>query len=223
MTIAVGFLCNNGNDLIIAADRQFTVEGFSKRHAKKLVSDGPDLLYGFAGDPGLYTEARQKISGFLSTLKPADSSIDVIRETIEGVLNQMQLRGSDPNYRPLYLFVGINEIFSRPRLIVFNGQGVYESECGVEIIGCGDTSLIHFLIDHLYSEHLSPEQGIALAAYLIKKATQHIDKTGEPIDVERADGLGFQTVSRNDVQEGILKIEGQEEFLSTLLIQTPFR
>jgi 20S proteasome alpha/beta subunit len=223
MTIAVGFLCNNGNDLIIASDRQFTVEGFSKRFAKKLVSDGPELLYGFAGDPGLYAEARQKISGFLATLKPAEWSVDVIRETIESVLNQMLLRGADSSYKPLYLFVGFNEIFERPRLFVFNGQAVYESEGGVEIIGCGDTSLIHFLEEHLYSRNLPPEQGIALAGYLIKKATQHVDKTGGQIDVARADGLGFEPVSKDDVEKGINKIEEQEQYLSTLLIQKPFQ
>lgn len=224
MTIAVGFFCNGGNDLFIAADRQFTVEGFSKYHERKLVREGSDLVYGFAGDPGLYTEARQKISGFLNTLKPADSSVEIIRETVEGVLAQMGLRGADPSYRPLYLFVGINEIFSRPRLLVFNGQGFYESEgLAVEIIGCGDTSLIHFLSEHLYSPHLSPDQGIALAGYLIKKATRHVDKTGEPIDVEHGDGIGFETVDKSKVETEIRKIESQEEFLSTLLIQTPFQ
>jgi 20S proteasome alpha/beta subunit len=223
MTVAIGLSCNEGRDLVIASDRQFTVEGFSKDYAKKLVSNGPSIVYGFAGDPGLYIEARQKIKGFLDTVKPEDSSVDVIRQTVEGVVTQMGVRSNDPNYRPLYLFIGVNEIFDRPSLIVFNGQGVYVSEDGFEVIGCGDTSVINFLRKHLYSPRLSREQGIGLAAYLIKKATLHVDKTGGTVDVEWADGVGFQTVSSEIVEDAINRIEEQEEYLSILMIQKPFQ
>jgi 20S proteasome alpha/beta subunit len=223
MTIAVGFLCNNGKDLIIASDRQLTAEGAYKRYVKKLVSSGPELLFGYAGDPGLYAEARQKILGGLGILKPSDVSVDTIRETTESVLNQMELiHNTNQSYRPLYMFIGVNEIFTPPRLLVFNGQALHESEGGVEIIGCGDASLIHFLGSHLHSDDLTPEQGKALGAYLIKKATEHIDKTGGTIDVEHADGVGFQSVDKVEVDEGIREIETQEEFLFTWMMQTPF-
>jgi hypothetical protein len=88
MTIAIGLLCNDGEDLVIASDRQFTVDGLRKRYARKLVSNGLDIVYGFAGDPGLFAEARQKISGFLDNLKPSDVSLDLIQTTIEGVLKK---------------------------------------------------------------------------------------------------------------------------------------
>jgi len=223
MTIAVGLFCNNGNDLVIASDRQFTVDGFYKKYAKKLVSDGCDLVYGFSGEQGLYAEARQKIGAGLGLIKPVDTSLEIIQETTIKVLDSMGLLNRELQTRRLFMFIGYNEGFEKPRLLVFDGQAVYESENGFEVIGCGDTSVIHFLTDHLYAPDLSPKQGIALAAYLVKKATRHIDKVDGPIDVEHADGLSFQTVSPETVNAGVALIEEQEQFLPILMIQKPFQ
>jgi 20S proteasome alpha/beta subunit len=225
MTIAVGFLCNNSESLVIAADRQFTAQGAFKYHAKKYITEQQGYLgisFAFAGDPGIFKEFSQKTLDFLDTQD--DVSLDLFRQTVEGTINEMELRTPFGQPAPLYLLAGINEIFEKPKLIVFNGQGVFEAKAddGVCTVGCGDTSLIRYLGHYLYDPSMTETQGIALGSYLIKKATQFVDYCGEPIDVILGNGAGFEAVSAEKVKAAIEAIEQQEQYLPTLLIQKPF-
>jgi hypothetical protein len=223
MTIAVGFYCGKGDHLIIAADRQFTSPGFHKYHRKKYVNEERALFgltFVFAGDPGLFAEFRQKTMGFLD--QKDDFSVDDVRETVESVLTHMGLR--DPNSNPpLFLLIGISEFLSAPQLLIFNGRAVYFAEARINPIGCGDSSVIDYLAEHLYSPDLSENQGIALGAYLIKQATKYIDYCGEPIDVIHGDAGGFQVIDRAKITAGVQMLENEEQYLSTLFVQKPFQ
>lgn len=220
MTIAIGFLFNNGTEGYIAADRQFTAQGFFKYQAKKYANDEASsflLTFAFAGDPGVFSEVRQKVCTQLGKEKVV--SIEIVKSTIERVIKSLSLRGSES----LFMLVGVNEIFDPPSLIVFDGKSVFLAENNkVYLVGCGETSLIRYLIDQLYGADMSKDQGLALAAYLIKKATQYVDYCGEPIDVLYGYELGFHEVEREKIQTAIQRVEEQEQFLSTLLIRTPF-
>lgn len=223
MTIAVGFLCNNENHLILAADRQVTLRGAYKVKRQKYTKAQKgffDMAFVYSGEPGTFAAFAHKLDVHLSNEKEITS--ETILKAIETVLEEMKLM--DPMYEPrFWLLVGINELFEKPQLIVFDGKYVFPATNDIQVIGCGDTSVIHFLGDKLHSSDLNKAQGIALAAYLIKKAAQYVDAVGEPIDVICGAMGGFDIVPDDEVLAGIQAIENQEQFLSTLLVQTPFQ
>jgi hypothetical protein len=74
----------------------------------------------------------------------------------------------------------------------------------------------------LYSAELTVKIGSGLATYLVKKAPQYVDACGEPIDVMVLSESGCETISPERIKADIQKMEDQEAFLFTLLIQTPF-
>lgn len=225
MTIAVGFLCNNANDLVIATDRQITIPGSHKYPQQKYrigQKDHVELTFTFAGDPGVFQEVQQKVMERLQETE--DLSFDLVRATLNQVLGEVNLRDRFLT-RPfdLYLIVGVSELFGPTRLLLFNGRALYEGDHKeVHVIGCGDTSLIAYLASHLYSPNLSAQQGIALAAYMIKQATKFIDYCGEPIDVLHGTETGFEVLPADRIQAAIEMIEAQEEQLATWMIRTPF-
>lgn len=222
MTIAVGFLCNGGADLIVAADRQFTSPGFFKYHRKKYITEergACSFAFAFSGEPGTFQEFQQKVFGFFDNYD--DLSVEIVQETMSGVLASMGLmdRSIPPSF---FVLAGFNVFLEAPKMIVFDGKSIFVAENEVHIVGCGESSVIRYLGDQLYSPDLPLNQGVALGAYLIKKATQYVDYCGEPIDVIHGDAYGFQVIEKDTVKAGIEKIEEQEQYLSTLLIQTPF-
>jgi 20S proteasome alpha/beta subunit len=220
MTIAVGFHCKDG--IVFAADRQFTKAGAFKYHAKKFVTFNHgfvELALVFAGKPGIFEEMQQKVFARLEQID--DLTTELVRETIENVLVSMgwKERYLDGN---LYLLVAVNALFESSKMLVFDGASLRQAESGVCVVGCGDTSLVRYLEDHLYSPEMPIREGEALAAYLIKKATQYVDYCGEPIDVITSDASGVHEVAASDIAASIQKMESQEPYLATLLVQTPF-
>lgn len=223
MTIAVGFLCGGGNDLIIGADRQITSQGAFKSHEEKVSghqSGFQDIVCAYSGEPGTFLEFEQKVFGYLDQ-EEVEWSIELLQNTIEGVLGNMGLRDRylNPSFQ---LLIGFSELFAPPRMLVFDGHSVFQASAGLHIIGCGDTSLIRYLRDHLYRSAMSKEYGQSLAAYLIKKATQYVDGCGEPIDVHWGSAMGFEAIENDRIQAGIRAIEGQEGDLFTSLVQKAF-
>jgi 20S proteasome alpha/beta subunit len=105
----------------------------------------------------------------------------------------------------------------------FDGKALFKATDAVHVIGIGDTSLINYLKEQLHRPEMTPDQGIALGAYLIKKATEYVDGCGEPIDVIHGDRGGFQIVEKDKVSAGIQMLENQEDLLFTLIVQTPFQ
>lgn len=222
MTIAVGFLCCEGNQIVLAADRQITARGAYKIRQQKYAKSQKgffDMAFMYSGEPGTFASFIYKLDRLLND--DQDLTSETILHAIETVLEGMKLM--DPQYDPrFWLLVGIDELFEKPLLIVFDGKYVFPATKDVQIIGCGDTTLINFLSDKLYSPDLNQSESIALAAYLIRKAAQYVDGVGEPIDVI-CGGNGFEIVSEDKIAAGIRAIEHQEEFLSTWLVRTPFQ
>lgn len=222
MTIAVGFLCENGNHLILAADRQITAHGAYKITREKYATKRHGLLEltcFYSGEPGTFAKFMQSVDALLSA--QADVTPEIVQDTMESVIETMRLNDVllDPRF---WLLAGISELFEHPKLVVFDGKYLFNAQNGVQIIGCGDTSLVNFLGDRLYSPEMTATQGVALGAYLIKKATQYVDGCGEPIDVLRIDDAGSWTETPKHVRNHIAAIEEQEQFLSTLMVQKPF-
>jgi 20S proteasome alpha/beta subunit len=222
MTIAVGFLCQDENYLILAADRQITARGAYKVRREKYVKNSQgtiDMAFFYSGEPGTFSSFTQRVASSLNTKA---ITREIIQDTIEETLESMRLR--DPSFDPrFWLLAGICEFCEKPQLIVFDGKEVFRAKNGVNIIGCGDTSLIQYLSDQLYRPSLTLKQGIALGAYLIKKATQYVDGCGEPIDVLCGSDFGIGIEQQESILDKIQAIEAQEDFLFTLLVQKPFQ
>jgi 20S proteasome alpha/beta subunit len=213
MTIAVGFLCGNGDHLILAADRQVTAQGAYKIRRKKYATNTQqyvDTACLYSGEPGMFSELMQKVEDCL--VKKTIVTGEIVQSTIENTLEEMKLR--DPFLEPrFWLLAGISDWFESPKLIVFDGKSVFKTNDGVQVIGCGDTSLIHYLSDRLYRPDMTRYEGIGLGAYLIKKATQYIDGCGEPIDMIDGNAVGFEVVKNEEISARLLAIENREELL----------
>jgi 20S proteasome alpha/beta subunit len=223
MTIAVGFLCGNGDHLILASDRQITARGAYKVKKKKYSTSTQgfvDIACFYSGEPGTFAAFTQKLEDSLNA--HANLTPEIAQDEIENILHSMKL--TDPYMDSCFwLLAGIIELFEKPKLIVFDGKVVFKATDAVHVMGIGDTSLINYLKEKLHRPDMTPNQGIALGAYLVKKATEYVDGCGEPIDVMHGNGMGFQLIDKNEVSSGIKAIENQEDLMFTLLVQTPFQ
>jgi hypothetical protein len=222
MTVGVGFLCNNGNDFILAIDRQITAPGAYKIRRKKYSTDTRgfvDVAFLYSGEPGTFSAFTQKVEAFLDA--QPNITLEIIQGAIEKTVDSMKLRDSFD--ARLWLLVGVCELLTAPWLIVFDSKEVFRSSGGVQIIGAGDTSLIHYLSERLHRPDMTTSQGVALGGYLIKKATQYVDGCGEPIDVIHGNRQNIQVIPNDKVSTGIRAIEDQEDLLFTLMVQTPSR
>lgn len=223
MTIGVGFLCGDGDHLILASDRQITAKGAYKVKKKKYATSTQgfvDIACFYSGEPGTFAAFTQKLENSLDAY--LNVTPEIVQDEIEKVLHSMKL--TEPYLESCFwLLAGIVELFEKPKLIVFDGKALFKATDAVHVIGIGDTSLINYLKEQLHRPDMALNQGIALGAYLIKKATEYVDGCGEPIDVIRGDSGGFHVVEKDKVSAGIQAIEYQEQFLSTLLVQTPFQ
>src|SRR5208282_4571343 len=117
MTIAVGFLCNGGENLIIAADRQFTSPGFFKYHRKKYITEQRGMCsfaFVFSGEPGTFQAFQQKVLGFFDNYD--NLSVEIIQETMEGVLTSMGLmdRSIPPSF---FVLAGFNMFLEAPKMV----------------------------------------------------------------------------------------------------------
>jgi 20S proteasome alpha/beta subunit len=93
-----------------------------------------------------------------------------------------------------------------------------EADDRIQIVGCGDTSLIRFLADKLRAPDMTGDHAVGLAAYLVKKATQYVDLCGEPIDVILVNGSNNRAIPPEETTPLVAAIEAQEEYLPTLLV-----
>jgi 20S proteasome alpha/beta subunit len=177
MTIALGMCCTDG--IVIAADSQISAIDHHKYFESKVsYTDGPDwaLMFGYAGDPGIYKEARDKIMRLLP--RTGFTPIQAY-EACDKVFSEI---GRPYSPFELQMFIGVSIRLSDPGLIVFTGQGLYWEE-GIKFFGVGDSSLMNYLSNVLYGKPISVEQGQKLAVYMIAKAKKCIDHCGGPTTV----------------------------------------
>lgn len=221
MTIVLGFRCSDG--IVIAADRQITAAGAFKYHEPKVSDeefDTFDAVFAYAGSPGLAQEVHDKISSILRNTPLPENIIGSVRAMTEGILADMQRWYTDLD---LQMLIGLNSWQEGVDLLKFDGKAIFAAR-NFEYLAFGESSLIRFLSDKLYSRTIDSNAGVDLAAYLIKKAEDYIDGCGGPIDIvvlEPAE-RGRKRFSQSYIQERITKIERQEDALSELLFHKPF-
>lgn len=215
MTMIAGFKCEGG--IVLCADRQITSPGYFKYQEKKiLASEGSTwkLTFAYSGLPGLAKEAKEKISRTLQGMDPEEVDAKVVQEVTGEVLDSMGRQYTDLQ---LQLLIAVAEPVTEPTLLKFDGKGLHIAD-DFNYLGCGDTSLLRFLCDVLYSSKLSIQQGMALAAYLQSRAGKYVDGVGGPIDIAVFHWLGDKHISQEEIANSIAEMEEKEKQFAELLI-----
>ncbi|HUY14501.1 MAG TPA: hypothetical protein VMX16_12895 [Terriglobia bacterium] len=181
MTAVIGMVCSDG--IVIAADQQISVPGQFKYHECKIeVQDrSPDWIvtFAYAGSPSLMKEAKGKILEKLRKDVP-DVTPEAVHAVAESVLEGMGRQYVELDLQLLIATVTVSSL----ELLRFDGQSraLYAAD-GFNCLGVGDSSLIRFLSDALYSKTMSIYDAANLAVYLIDKAKKYIDHCGGETDL----------------------------------------
>jgi len=222
MAIALGLPCRDG--LLICADEQILVQGQDKYHEERISCVdlfGSTLVSSYAGLPGLWKEATGKIAHRLLELQGPEEEGDVcvtpqaIYETADEVFTAMG--------RPLNLqmLMAVGGVFNSPELFVFNA-GAMHRETGFICLGAGESSIIRYLADNLYSSSMTLEAGKNLGIYLISKAAQYLSGVGAPIDAVVVAGHQPEWLGDTEIQERQAAILSREKSLLKQILTPPF-
>jgi 20S proteasome alpha/beta subunit len=220
MTIVLGFRCTDG--VIICADQQITAPGAFKYHQTKIKVEHFDsfaAVFAYSGLPGLALEVHDKIANTLRKMSADQPVSKIVRETADNVLSNM---GRLYTELELQMLIGTSARDEKAALVRFDGKSVHAA-VDFNYMGVGESSLIRFLAQKLYTSKIDLEIGADLGAYLIKKAEDYIDGCGGPIDVVAVgDDYAVKKWSHAIVQERIRAMERQEAGLQAFLITKPF-
>jgi 20S proteasome alpha/beta subunit len=222
VTIAAGFCCTNG--IVLCADRQFTTSGLYKYHDKKIITETGDAwsaTFAFSGSPVFADEIRQKVVVVLNQKHADEIRAPYVQEVLDDVLtstSRLYISGEIE----LQLLVGLAVLFESPELLHFDGRALRIVENGCAYVGGGETSIVRYLSDLLYSPSLSTAEASSLAAYLVKKTEQYVDGVGGPIDVVVLNSFGeCEWLPEATINERITRIEKRERQIFDLLIRQP--
>ena len=220
MTIVLGFRCTDG--VIICADQQITSPGAFKYHQTKISIErfkSFDAVFAYAGQPGLALEVHDKIVSALRTVAIDGPVSTIVRETADSVLSNM---GRLYTELELQMLIGTTTRGQKAGLVRFDGKSVHAGPY-FNYLGVGESSLIRFLAQKLYTKTIDLQVGVNLGAYLIKKAEDYIDGCGGPIDVlALGDDYTLGRYAYGLVQDRIRAMERQEPGLQDFLIRKPF-
>jgi len=217
MTMVVNLRCSNG--IVLCADQQITKPGGHKYYEKKITSEtisGREVVFAYSGLPSLALEAREKITKKLSQIYLSEEHL---YEIADDVFTNMGRLYADME---LQMFISSPAIFEDPLSFKFDGKGLHKSE-NYSFLGAGDSSVIRYLVEMLYSPEMTVESGINLALYLVQKAEDYIDGCGGPIDLGVMDWSDESCrMLPEDKIEGKLKaMEKQEALLADLILKPP--
>jgi 20S proteasome alpha/beta subunit len=222
MTIALGLPCRDG--LMIFADEQVLAEGGSKYQEERISCVelfGSVVVSSYAGVPGLWKEATEKLSHKLSELQGPDDEGDVcvtprsVYESADEVFTGMG--------RPLNLqmLIAVGGVFDSPDLFVFD-RGAMHRATGLACLGAGESSVIRYLVDNLYSPSMNLDEAKNLGIYLISKAAQYIDGVGAPMDAVIVRGHQPEWLGDTEIKEREAAMLGREQSLLKQILTPPF-
>lgn len=222
MSMALGLPCRDG--LVICADEQILIPGGNKSFEERISCVdlfGSVLVSSYAGPPELWKEATDKIAHQLIGLQGPEEEGDVcitphaIYETADEVFTTM---GRPAN---LQMLMAVGGVFNSPELFVFE-RGAMVRTTGFVCLGGGESSLVRFLADHLYSSSMALEAAKSLGIYLIAKAAQYMDQVGAPIDCIVVAGHQPEWLGDAEIKEreGIM-LAREKNFLPQILNPAP--
>jgi len=221
MTMALGLPCRDG--LLICADEEVLARGADKYYEERISCVdlfGSAVVSSYGGSSDLWKEAIEKISRKLSELQGPDEDGDVcvtphaIYETADEVFTGM---GRPSN---LQMLIGVGGVFGSPELFVFD-QGAMHPASGITCVGAGESSLIRYLADNLYSPSMSLEAGKNLGIYLISKAAQYVNGVGAPIDAIVIAGHQPEWLGDTEIKEREAAMLAREKSLLKQILTPP--
>jgi hypothetical protein len=182
MSMALGLPCRDG--LVICADEQILSPGGNKSFEERISCVdlfGSVLVSSYAGPPELWKEATDKIAHQLIGWQGPEEEGDVcvtphqIYETANDVFTVMGRPAA------LQMMMAVGGVFNSPELFVFERGAMYRTT-GFVCLSGGESSVVRFLADSLYSSSMGVEVAKSVGIYLVAKAAQYMDKVGAPID-----------------------------------------
>lgn len=203
MTIALGLPCTDG--LVICTDGQLTVSGGHKFQEEKIECEefyGATLVFSYAGLPGLWKEARNKIVHSLQKLEaPFEEGPAITPENVYNAADEV-FTGMGRLYTELNLqmLIAVGGVLHAPELFVFDRNAFYRAT-DFTCLGVGESSLVRYLADSLYRRSISKEEGKNIGIYLVSKAIQYIDGIGPPIDAIVVSGHLPEWLSEQEIKE----------------------
>ena len=218
MSMALGLPCRDG--LVMCADEQILTPGGNKSFEERISCVdlfGSVLVSSYAGPPELWKEATDKIAHQLIGWQGPEEEGDVcvtphqIYETADEVFGTM---GRPAN---LQMMMAVGGVFNSPELFVFERGAMYRTT-GFVCLSGGESSLVRFLADHLYSSTMGVEAAKSLGIYLLAKAGQYMEKVGPPIDCIVVAGHQPEWLSDAEIKEreGIM-LAREKNFLPQIL------
>ena len=221
MTMALGLPCREG--LLICADEEVLAPGGDKYYEERISCIdlfGSALVSSYGGSPGLWKEATEKIARRLSELQGPDEDGDVcvtphaIYDTADEVFTGM---GRPSN---LQMLMGVGGVFNSPELFVFD-QGAMHRASAITCIGAGESSLIRYLAENLYSPSMTLKAAKNLAIYLISKAAQYVHGVGAPIDAIIIAGHQPEWLGDTEIKEREAAMLAREKSLLKQILTPP--
>jgi 20S proteasome alpha/beta subunit len=216
MTVVVGLRCESG--IVLCADQQVSAPGAFKYNECKIntetISD-ESVIFAYSGLPSLAREAREKITKKLEGVRV---SYDSVYRASDEVLTDM---GRLYAQMELQMLIGTAVLFEESTLLKFDGKGLHVAD-DYNFLGVGDSSLLRFLAEAMYSKQMNNTDAVNLAIYLVRKAEKYIDGCGGPIDaaiLHWGDEI-CEMLSNAEVQDRIKQMERQETALTDLIVRS---
>jgi 20S proteasome alpha/beta subunit len=199
-----------------------SVPGAFKYHEKKIaveVGSVWKVAFAFSGEPGFAREVQEKVMAAIRLLPTETPDGAQVKEILDDVLSNTT-RLYTQGDAPLQLLVSLAIWMERPELLKFDGRALHAAD-NFNCLGVGNSPLIRFLSDTLYSPDIDLKTGVALAAYFIRKAEQYIDWCGGPIDVVTIEDYEdfCQWIPEDEITQKIEQMEKEEKLISRLLLR----
>ncbi|HXZ13449.1 MAG TPA: hypothetical protein VEG64_13765 [Candidatus Sulfotelmatobacter sp.] len=213
MTIGLGFTSRNG--VILAADRQVTVQGYFKDHEPKLViNDHPEcrVVSTYAYLPSLANILNDKVDLILKTIaKPHGEEIVEIITT-----EAKKLKKQYPSEMRSQQFLwAVSTPSERARLIRISA-GIND-EPQWACIGIGDSSLVRYFVSQIPAippAYLPAKEVSRLAIYIVQQAKNFVDGCGGETDA---------VIVYDDTEQQIERVEYKEVEQDSESLQFAFR
>lgn len=159
---------------------------------------------GYSGLPAWAREAKEKIEESLDTFETALTLKD-IRETIETILNEMVQRYNAEN---LQMLIAACVEPDPPVLWAFK-LGAFHTLDGIESIGCGDSPLLRYLSEAMYSPKMEEYEAKNLAVYLVAQAKKYVLGVEGPSDIVDIGFWGPDWMDQSEVEERLKTMESK--------------
>lgn len=168
-----------------------------------------NLFLAYSGSPHLVQEVVQRITAVLSTLGENEVlGNQALRSTCQDILFEISQRTYEKNLQALLI---TDPLLEQQELWCFN-QDAFHKVNEYEFLGVGESSVLRYIFETLYTPKLTLEQMKGLAIHAIAKAKKYIDGCGGETDVLVAPRASkWQWINPAEIQRREQNIERLEK------------